>query len=151
MIVKYTPHDQGRGEAREWTINPRREIPASICLVIQKMAGMKFDDWIDACMADDIEAGRVLLWHLLKRDNPPLRFDDTPDFFPDELVVEADVEELEELRKTVVSKPLKPGFDESHRDQVLSAIDQELREKVAAGAGKALSNGACSTSTTGTA
>ena len=150
MIVKYTPHDEGRGEARTWTFNPRREIPASVCIVIEKQSGMKFGDWIDACMNDDITAGRVLLWHLLKRENPPLRFDDTPDFFPDELVVEADAAELEMLREKVASAPLRRGVDETERQRVLEAIEAELAEK-SADPGKALSNGACATSTTGTA
>lgn len=150
MIVKYTPFDIGRGEPREWLFKPRREIPASICVVIEKQSGMKFDDWIQACMADDVNAGRVLLWHLLKRENPPLRFDDTPDFFPDELVVEADADELEDMREKVASATLRPGVDEEERQRVLDRIEAELAEKTA-GPGKVLLNGACSTSTTGTA
>lgn len=150
MIVTYTPHDPAAGDARTWSFNPRREIPASVCVVIEKMSGMKFADWIDACLDDDIIAGRVLLWHLLKREHPSLRFDDTPDFFPDELVVEADSVELEEFRKTVATAPLRPGVTEDERQEVLERIEKELAEKAVA-AGKALSNGAFSTSTTGTA
>lgn len=140
MKVNYKPEDSADGDPREWSFNPAR-VRSAVCIVIEKQWGKgDYDDWRDAVLKGDTAARRVLLWHLLKQENPTLRFDDTPDFYYDELVVEADVVELRALRAQVASTVLSPGRTEADRDEVLRMIDAELAEKGESDDPKATSN-----------
>lgn len=140
MKVNYKPEDPADGDPREWSFNPAR-VRSAVCIVIEKQWGKgDYDDWRDAVLKGDTAARRVLLWHLLKQENATLRFDDTPDFYYDELVVEADVVELRALREQVASTVLTPGRTEADRDEVLRMIDAELAEKTEDADPKATSN-----------
>jgi hypothetical protein len=129
MIVKYTPEDPADGDAREWTFNSKR-VRASACVIIEKQwGGGDFDEWRDAVLKGETHARRVLLWHLLKLENPTFRFGDTPDFMYDELTVDADAAELREMRAQVSTLQLGPGKTEDDRARLLAAIDAEIAEK----------------------
>lgn len=129
MKVSYKPENPVDGDPREWSFNPAR-VRSQVCIVIEKQWGKgDYDDWRDAVLKGDTHARRVLLWHLLKQENATLRFDDTPDFYYDELVVEADVVELRALRAQVEATVLNPGRTEADREELLRAIDAEIAEK----------------------
>lgn len=131
MKVSYKPEDSADGDPREWSFNPAR-VRSAVCIVIEKQWGKgDYDDWRDAVLKGDTAARRVLLWHLLKQDNPALRFGDTPDFFYDELLVEADVVELRALRAQVETTVLTTGRTEADREAVLAEIDAEIAQKTA--------------------
>lgn len=137
MLITYTPTDPADGEARTWAFNPRR-IKATVCVAIEKVAGRPYADWAEAALHGDVAAVRVLLWYVMKQEHPVLRFEDTPDFYIDEVVVESDVDELREMRDNAVSMPLKPGVTEAERAELLATIDREIESKTAAHGPKAL-------------
>lgn len=128
MRVTYTPEDPTEGEPRTWSFNSRR-VRASVCIAIEKQwGGGDYDDWRTAVLAGDTHARRVLLHHLLRTadGHTGLRFADTPDFFYDEFVVEADAVELKELRESVATMRLNPGKTEEDRAAALALLDEEL-------------------------
>lgn len=129
MKVTYKPENPADGEHREWQFNSAR-VRSQVCIVIEKTWGKgDYDEWRDAVLKGDTHARRVLLWHLLKQENATLRFDDTPDFYYDELSVEFDAIELRAYREQVESMVLKPGVSEADREAFLRAIDDELAER----------------------
>ncbi|GIH98090.1 hypothetical protein [Planobispora takensis] len=120
MFVTYRPED---GTEQRWTFDPGR-VRASQAEAIEKRAGEPWDAWLFAVQAGNMRARRVLLWHLLRLDHPALKFEDTPDFYAGELVVEHSVAELTEIRGRVAKATL-PAVQ---RDQVLAALDTALAE-----------------------
>ncbi|GGS87673.1 hypothetical protein GCM10010156_52740 [Planobispora rosea] len=136
MFVTYRPED---GAEQKWIFDPRR-VRASQAEAIEKRAGEPWDAWLVAVQAGNMRARRVLLWHLLRLDHPALKFEDVPDFYAGELVVEHSVAELTEIRGRVTKAPLPAA----QREQVLAAIDTALgeareREQTTEPEGKALS------------
>ncbi len=144
MHVTYSPAD---GPTQTWEFAPRL-VKAGAAEVIEKRMDQRFDEWVDAVLAGSAKARRVLLWHLLAREHPFLRFEDAPDFAMGELVVDRDLSELIEWRKVIDSYK----GSESVRQQGLDEVDDLIAIEQAKGAelpGKAISlNGVPSTLST---
>lgn len=140
MFVTYKPED---GDERRWTFDPGR-VRASKAEMIEKRAGQSWDQWRVAVQAGSIAARRVLLWHLLTLDHPTFRWEDTPDFYADELVIEHSVAELNEVRARVD----KANLSAEEKEAFYALFDQELTEAMAreeaGAAGKAPSNSGAS-------
>ncbi|MFD8531533.1 hypothetical protein ACFV0L_29345 [Streptosporangium canum] len=133
MFVTYRPED---GAEQRWTFDPKR-VRAAKAEMIEKRAGENWDAWLVALQSGSMRARRVLLWHLLTVDHLTLRWEDVPDFFAGELLVEHSVEELAEIRTRIS----KASMSDGQREQVLIAIDSEIsaamdREGVAEPLGK---------------
>lgn len=120
MFVTYRPED---GTEQRWTFDPRR-VRASKAEMIEKRAGEPWDAWQAAVLAGKMRARRVLLWHLLTVDHPTLRWEDVPDFYAGELLVEYSVVELAEIRGRVAQAEIPV----EQRDQVLAALDTAITE-----------------------
>lgn len=99
MYVTYKPED---GEVQEWEFHPDR-VRVSEQVMVEKRAGVRWDEWVQGVKLGRAESRRVLLWHLIRRRHPGLRWDDTPDFYAGELVVEQSVAELERNREAWVA------------------------------------------------
>lgn len=123
MHVTYRP--EGDAEQR-WEFDPTR-VRASKAEMIEKRFGESWDVFLASIQQGSMRARRVLLWHLLTLAHPGLRFEDAPDFFADELLVEYTVAELNEIRTRVASK--MPAGEE--REQVLTLLDSEITEAMA--------------------
>ncbi len=93
MDVTFKPEGQ---EPQVWGFNSGR-VRAVEAEQIEARSGMKYEEWVVAVQQGSARARRVLLWHLIRRDHPKVRFEDTPDFFMDELEIEYDAAELREL------------------------------------------------------
>lgn len=93
MDVTYTPEG---GAAQTWNFNAGR-VRTAEAEQIESRSGMRYEEWVLAIQQGSARARRVLLWHLMRRDHPRYRFEDTPDFYMDELVLEYDAAELGEL------------------------------------------------------
>jgi len=131
MRVTYAPEG---GAEQVWDFDPKR-VRASEAEAIERRAGESWDAWLLNVQSGQMRARRVLLWHLLRRDHPTLRYEDTPDFFAGEVVVEHTRAELEEIRERVVRAKLPAD----QREQVLSALDMaidEAREREGGGEGE---------------
>ncbi|MFC7380894.1 hypothetical protein [Sphaerisporangium rhizosphaerae] len=136
MFVTYKPED---GDEQRWEFNPKR-VRASKAEMIEKRAGENWDAWLASLQSGNMRARRVLLWHLLTVDHPTFRWEDVPDFYASELMVEHSVAELTEIRDRVT----KAKLPADQVDQILSALDGEIasameREQVSEPAGKARS------------
>ncbi|WP_329426825.1 hypothetical protein OG339_42220 [Streptosporangium sp. NBC_01495] len=141
MFVTYSPED---GTEQRWTFDPKR-VRASKAEMIEKRAGEPWDAWQAAVLAGKMRARRVLLWHLLTVDHPTLRWEDVPDFYAGELLVEYSVIELADIRGRVE----KAEIPADQRDQALAALAALITEATAREAatepeGKALSPTAAS-------
>jgi hypothetical protein len=136
MLVTYKPDDQ---EPRSWTFNPGR-VRLSEAAAVEKQYGSAWEQFAAEVQAGSAKARRVLLWFLMRRDHPTLRFEDTPDLYLDELVLEHSLDELRMVRDRVA----KAGLSESEESTALSILDDqiaqaEVRPELGGGTGKAIS------------
>lgn len=117
MFVTYKPED---GDKQEWTFNPGR-IRASEGQVLLREYGEKnWDLFVQGIRQNDLHARRVLLWHLMRRDHPMVKFADTPDFYADEMQVEFSSTELAELIDQIAAAPA-PADEKAKATAVLMA------------------------------
>jgi hypothetical protein len=150
MFVTYAPEDPADGDRQEWTFNPRRVRGTEGQVLLRQFGEKSWDVFVQGVRQNDLHARRVLLWHLLRREHPTLKFDLTPDFFPDELTVEFSSDELAELRDIAASSTMPPET----KEQILARFDREMEvaaKREAQGAdlgGKALSPTSGTESTT---
>lgn len=132
MFVTFKPEN---GDAQQWEFNPRR-VRAAQCVMIEKRYGKPWSVFTTHLMQGSMEARQVLLWHLIRLDHPSLRWEDTPDFYADELEVEFSRSELEELRAAVATA--RGSLTEAERADALATIDGEIEKApTALDAGKA--------------
>lgn len=121
MFVTYRPED---GDERSWTFDPAK-VRASKAEMIEKRYGDNWEKWQIAVQAGSIKARRVLLWHLLTLEHHGMRFEDTPDFYAGELIVQHSAAELRRIRDQVA----KAKIDPAERDMVLATLDGEIAEQ----------------------
>lgn len=137
MYVTYKPAD---GDAQRWEWNPDRVRQSDAELIEKRYGGKTWDQFKAGVMSGDSKARRVLLWHLLRREHHTLRYEDTPDFYVGELVVEFGVAEVAVMRDRI----LKASIPDDERDQMLTALDIQMADAIALESelGKADSNSA---------
>jgi phosphodiesterase/alkaline phosphatase D-like protein len=126
MFVTYTPQDPADGEPREWTFTAGR-VRASEAQLLEREFGENWDNFTMGVQSGSMKARRVLLWHLLRRDHPMLRFDDVPDFFADELTVEMEVAELAPM----IDRISKANLPAEKREQIVAALDLAMSDAMA--------------------
>lgn len=127
MWVTYRPEDQPEDAVQKWEFNPKR-VRTSDAEIIEKRYGANWDTWLNDVRSGSAKARRVLLWHLLRREHARLRYEDTPDFYMEELLVEHSVVELLELKDRLSKVKLD---DESAREQMATALDIEITDAMA--------------------
>ncbi|MDM4722747.1 hypothetical protein QTQ03_25275 [Micromonospora sp. WMMA1363] len=127
MWVTYRPEDQPDEAEQRWEFNSER-VRTSEAEIIEKRYGANWDTWRNDVRSGSAKARRVLLWHLLRREHPRLRYEDTPDFLMAELLVEHSVAELLELRDRLAKAKVD---DESMREQMAAALDIEITDAMA--------------------
>lgn len=124
MHVTYKPED---GDQQEWDFTAGR-VRSGEAGLMQERFGGTWEQFDVALQKGDIIARRVLLWHLLRLEHAKLRWEDTPDFFAEELIVEFSVKELTQMIEDIQQAR---GIAEGQREQILAAFATEL-EKAAA-------------------
>lgn len=117
MIVTYTP---GEGERREWEYKSA-DLPSGEAEDIEDAVGITFDEWQAKLLQGGAKARRALLWVLLKRDNPSLKFADVS-FRLGELAVEFDREEKRQIRAELEKSK---DLSEQARAQALRMLDDD--------------------------
>lgn len=135
MYVTYKPTD---GDAQRWEWNPDRVRQSEAELIEKRYGGKTWDQFKAGVMSGDSKARRVLLWHLLRRAHHTLRYEDTPDFYVGELVVEFNVAEIDLMRDRL----MKASVSDDDREQMLTGLDMLMADAIALDAdlGKADSN-----------
>lgn len=123
MFVTYQPSD---GERQRWEWDPDR-VRQSEAEMVEKRYGKTWDQFKAGVMSGDSKARRVLLWHLLRREHHTLRYEDTPDFYVGELVVEFSTGELAVMRDRI----MKANIPEDEREQMLTALDIQMADAAA--------------------
>lgn len=126
MIVTFTPED---GDTQRFHFNPRK-IKATQAEMIERRYGGRWNLWIDEVSLGSMTARRVLLWFLLQRQHPVFRWEDTPDFCMDELLVELDRDELTRARDAVAARA---DLEDELRERALAAFDEQIEKAPAAG------------------
>lgn len=146
MHVIYAPED---GDRQEWTWNPGRVRASEGQVLLRTFGETSWDVFVQGVRQNDLHARRVLLWHLMRRDHPMVKFADTPDFFADEMTVEFSSKELAELRDMLASSPA-PADQKAQALAVLEAqLEEALEREAQAGPeGKASSPTSSTESTT---
>lgn len=121
MYVTYSPES---GDVQRWVFDGK--VRQSKAEMIEKRYGGTFEQWRSAVQAGDSKARRVLLWHLMSQDHPTLRYEDVPDFYVDELVVEFTADELRTIRENVA----KASLAADEKETMLAMLDGQIAEAV---------------------
>lgn len=122
MRLTYSPED---GESRSWVFDPKRVRQAQ-AEVIERRYGENWDRFVYDVQSGSAKARRVLLWHLLSREQHTLRYEDTPDFYMGEVEVIHSVNELNDLRDRILKMNLSP----EEREKALTALDLEITDRI---------------------
>lgn len=120
MIIKYSPQGQ---PAQVFTWDPGTVRAAEAELLEVKFGGT-WDEFNVQLLKGSMRSRRVMLWHLLKRDHPTLKFDDV-DFAANEIELEFNADELQQFRAGIEKAT---GIEEAAREQALALIDQQIAE-----------------------
>jgi hypothetical protein len=126
MFLKYTP-DDADPQTFEFYLGKLRTMEAE---AIEKHTGLNYgSDYKQALLMGNVRARRALLWTLLRRQHPTLKYADV-DFADDELVIEYDTDEWADIRAAVEKAT---HLDEEARAVQLAAIDAAIAEAPPAG------------------
>lgn len=121
MLFKYKPAD---GDSQEWVIDfgKMRSMEAE---AIERQTGMAFrTSFLQSLERGSMLATRALLWTMLRRVHPTLKFPDV-DFAVEEVEIVPDRAELLEAREKALADE---SMEEAYRAQVLAEIDKRLAE-----------------------
>lgn len=122
MLVTYTP-DGDKAQSKSWVFEPGR-VRLSEAAAVEKQYGESWEKFVADVQAGGARARRVLLWLLQRRAHPILRFDDTPDFYLDEVVLEHTLDELTAIRARLE----QAGLSESDLDTASALLDAQIAE-----------------------
>lgn len=95
MILVY--HPEGNEEVTRWVYNPRK-LMSPEREAIERITGFDFAEFTQKVVKGNSKARRALLWIMLKREHPTLKYEDV-DFAWDELRLEHSRQELELMRE----------------------------------------------------
>lgn len=123
MHVTYSPED---GDRQEWDFVAGR-VRSGEAGLMQERFGKSWEQFDAQLQQGDIIARRVLLWHLLRLEHAKLRWEDTPDFYADELLVEFSAKELTAMIQQIAEAR---GIPDQQRTAITAAFESELAKAV---------------------
>ncbi|WP_327679477.1 hypothetical protein [Kitasatospora sp. NBC_00458] len=129
MYLVYQP--EGSDEPRRFKYQPTKLMSAERER-LEKLTGRDFSDFTHGVVRGNALCRRALLFILLKREHPTLKFDDV-DFAWDELTLEHSKAELEEIRAEAAD-----NAPADQRAAVLAQLDKEIAEAYEEPEGKVL-------------
>lgn len=118
MYLVYQP--EGTDEPKRWPYNPRKLMSAER-EAIERRCGMTFAEFTQAVLKGSSLARRALLWVLLKREHPTMKFDDV-EFAWDELKLEYSKQEYGQMIEDASDNPQLSG---EARVSVLQTLREE--------------------------
>jgi hypothetical protein len=122
MLVTFQP--EGQEKPSEWQFRPQ-EVMQSQAEMIEKRSGMSFPEWTEALGKGNSKARKVLLWHLMTRDGQPVRIEEIPDFRYADLKVDPSLDEMQDIRETVLSSK---DISDEDRATALEAVDAQIKK-----------------------
>lgn len=133
MKVSYTDDNDNKST---WDYRPAK-VRMSVAEMMERRAGMTWDELNRAILAGSAKARRVLLWSCMMQEHPVLRFEDVPDFAMGQVAVEFDSTELVDIRDAISKNK---SMDDTTKADALAVLDDQLATLDAplAGSGKAL-------------
>lgn len=120
MILTYTPDD---GNAVKWVFRPDDMLDRE-SEEIERRTDWTWPEFLEKLQKQSTLARRVLLWVLLRRQHPTLRFEDLS-FRQSQCVLEFDRTELESMRSEIEKSPDRPGVD---RALILDVLAREIEK-----------------------
>lgn len=120
MIVTYTPAD---GEKKEWRFEPRK-LMSPEAEAIEKVTRWTFQEFSSKFLAGSMLAYRAVVWIMLKRENPPLRFDDVS-ICLDDVWVSFDDQETAQVREALLADP---DLDPEQRQNLIDILGEDTDE-----------------------
>lgn len=131
MQVTYTPED---GDKQTFHVNLNK-IKASEAEKLEKAAELVFSEFFPSVVQGNVKALRALLWLCLRKDHPNLRLDNVPDFYYDEISIQADRDDYVGLLRQTERAP-----DSDQKTELIAEIKAEMAKLPNGpdGSGKAL-------------
>lgn len=118
MNIKFTNEQYG---TREWLLFKAEKMGTAEAEAIEGVTSMTFVQWGQALLNGSTICGRALVWVLLKRENPALRFREVS--YPvGDLKVELDTDEKAKLRVELMRNE---DLTDEDRKQILLALGDE--------------------------
>lgn len=119
MKVTYSPES---GTPTVWDYVPAK-VRQSEAEMMERRAGMTWDELQKGILAGSAKCRKVLLWHALRKDHPVLRWEDVPDFLMAEVTVEFDLRETTDIRAAVAASK---EISDDVRVSTLEVLDEEI-------------------------
>lgn len=126
MKFTYTPGDESA--AREWLVKPEKMANVE-AEAIERVSGLRFPEWNEELRHARMSAVHALLWVLLRRDIPGLKYE-AVEFTAEEYELDFDDDEKVELLRA-----LEEGIEAG---DVLSPEQEEARVELSAAVGHLL-------------
>lgn len=117
MLITYRPDG---GDERTWSYKPS-DLPYEDAERLEDLLDITFEEFRAKVVRGGLKARRALLWLLLRRENPKLRFTDVQLKRTGELVVEWDSEEIAKMRADTLDAT---DLEEADRDAFLETLDR---------------------------
>lgn len=114
----YVIHAPDGGEERRWDYKPD-DLPYEEAELLEETLNITFEEFKGKVVMGGARARRALLWVLLRRDTPGIRFTDVQLKRAGELTVEFDADEISSMRDAA----MKADLTEDERRQFLAALD----------------------------
>lgn len=120
-------------DPKSWPFNPKKLMNAE-AEAIERQTGMTFSEWEDRVTRGSITATHALLWVLLKRDVPTLKYDEVV-FNASEVALLLDDDESAAMLKALGEKAKREGLAEGEQEvyDLLLATAPEPDEEPAEG------------------
>jgi hypothetical protein len=119
LFITFKPENN---DPQMWEFDPKR-VRASQAEMVEKRYGQPWDTFLRDLIKGSMLARRVLLWHLTRLTHHTLRYEDTPDFYAEELLVEFSRAELETMRAEAEKST---ALSDEDRPVALAALDAEI-------------------------
>ncbi|WP_329187051.1 hypothetical protein [Actinacidiphila glaucinigra] len=125
MFLIYTPED---GEPQRFRYVPQKLMTAER-EALERRSGQDFADFTKGVLNGNAVCRRALLWVLLKRQHPTLRYEDV-DFAWDELELQYSKQEYELMRSNLIETgTASPEQIDAINREIATAIDEETEGK----------------------
>lgn len=127
--MRFTYKPEGATKARSWPFEPLK-LMSPEAEAVERLTGMPFNKWVEQVQEGSVTAIHGLLWVLLRRDNPTLKYD-AVQFSMGEVDFVLDAEERAAVRKALAAVVAGGGQLDEDQQGLLEQIDAQEAEELA--------------------
>lgn len=128
MLFVYKPEG---ATPRKWDFNPQKLMSPEV-EVIERFTGLSFSHWIEAVGEGSFTAIHGLLFVLLKRQAPTLKWDEVQ-FCMDDIDFELEPHEKAQLRKELEAKAADKGLSPDEENTLRGLVEEGVGNDQPAG------------------